>query len=83
MEVCSLVVLGSKDVKFSTKLETLAKDKGIKLTDEDYATMLKADNIIDPPKGFRGGGMASIDAPHKWNVKKLIHEKYDSGPSTI
>ena len=54
-------VLGSKDVKFSTKLETLAKDKGIKLTDEDYATMLKADNIIDPPTGFRGGGVASID----------------------
>jgi len=54
-------VLGSKDVKFSTKLETLAKDKGIKLTDEDYATMLKADNIINPPKGFRDGGMASID----------------------
>ena len=54
-------VLGSKDVLFSTKLETLAKDKGIKLTDEDYATMLKADNIINPPKGFRGGGMASID----------------------
>ena len=54
-------VLGSKDVKFSTKLETLAKDKGIKLTDEDYATMLKADNIIDPPTGFSGGGVASID----------------------
>ena len=54
-------ILGSKDVKFSTKLETLAKDKGIKITDEDYATMLKADNIINPPKGFRGGGMASID----------------------
>ena len=62
-------VLGSKDVKFSTKLETLAKDRGIKLTPDDYAIMLKADNIISPPKEImegtvqlkNRGGMMSIE----------------------
>jgi hypothetical protein len=48
-------ILGSKDVKFSTKLETLAKDRGIKLTPDDYAIMLKADNIISPPKEIMEG----------------------------
>ena len=48
-------ILGSKDVKFSTKLETLAKDRGIKLTPDDYAIMLKADNIISPPKEIMQG----------------------------
>jgi len=62
-------ILGSKDVKFSTKLETLAKDRGIKLTPDDYAIMLKADNIISPPKEImegtvqlkNRGGMMSIE----------------------
>jgi hypothetical protein len=53
-------ILGSKDVKFSKKLETLANDKGIKLTDADYEIMLKADNIINPPKPFKTGGMVKI-----------------------
>jgi hypothetical protein len=50
-------ILGSKDVKFSTKLETLAKDRGIKLTPDDYAIMLKADNIISPPKEIMQGAV--------------------------
>ena len=43
-------ILGSKDVTFSKKLETLANDRKIKLTDDDRLIMLKIDNTINPPK---------------------------------
>ena len=54
-------ILGSKDVNFSTKISNMAEDRGIKLTDADYEILLRADNIINPPRPFRSGGMASID----------------------
>jgi hypothetical protein len=72
-------ILGSKDVKFSTKLETLAKDRGIKLTPDDYAIMLKADNIISPPKEImegtvqlknRGGMMSIFDMIQPINAQR-------------
>jgi hypothetical protein len=48
-------ILGSKDVNFSTKLETLANDRGIKLTDDDRLIMLKIDNTINSPKEIMQG----------------------------
>ena len=48
-------ILGSKDVTFSKKLETLANDRKIKLTDDDRLIMLKIDNIINPPKEIMQG----------------------------
>ena len=53
-------ILGSKDVKFSTKLQTLAERQGVKLSDADYEILLKADNIINPLKSFKQGGIVEI-----------------------
>ena len=53
-------ILGSKDVKFSTKISNMAEDRGIKLTDADYEILLKADNVIDPPRPFKDGGLVGI-----------------------
>ena len=53
-------ILGSKDVKFSTKISNMAEDRGIKLTDVDYETLLKADNVINPPRPFKDGGIVGI-----------------------
>ena len=72
-------ILGSKDVKFSKKLETLAKNQNIKLTDDDYAIMLRADNIINPPKEImqgdvqlknRGGMMSIFDMTRPLNAQR-------------
>ena len=72
-------ILGSKDVKFSKKLETLAKNQNIKLTDDDYAIMLRADNIINPPKEImqgdvqlknRGGMMSIFDMIQPINAQR-------------
>ena len=54
-------ILGSKDVKFSTKISNMAEDRGIKLTDADYEILLRADNIINPPRPFRSGGIANME----------------------
>ena len=51
------VILGSKDVTFSKKLETLANDRKIKLTDDDRLIMLKIDNTINPPKEIIQGAV--------------------------
>jgi len=53
-------ILGSKDVKFSTKISNMAEDRGIQLTDADYEILLRADNIINPPRPFRDGGIVGI-----------------------
>jgi len=53
-------ILGSKDVKFSSKVSNMAEDRGIKLTDADYEILLKADNIINPPRPFKSGGLVGI-----------------------
>ena len=50
-------ILGSKDVTFSKKLETLANDRKIKLTDDDRLIMLKIDNTINPPKEIMQGAV--------------------------
>ena len=63
-------ILGKKGETLSDKLTVLAKRQGVELTDEDYATMLRADNIINPPKEImqgdvqlknRGGMMSIFD----------------------
>ena len=53
-------ILGSKDVKFSTKISNMAEDRGIQLTDADYEILLRADNIINPPRPFKDGGIVGI-----------------------
>jgi hypothetical protein len=63
-------ILGSKDVKFSTKLETLAKDRGIELTPDDYAIMLKADNIINPPKEIMQG---TVELKNRGGIVGISH----------
>ena len=50
-------ILGNKNVKFSNKIANMAEDRGIKLTDKDYETLLRADNIVKPLAGFKSGGM--------------------------
>jgi hypothetical protein len=53
-------ILGSKDVKFSTKISNMAEDRGIKLSDADYEILLRADNVINPPRPFKDGGIVGI-----------------------
>ena len=53
-------ILGKKGENLSDKLQALAERQGVKLTDADYEILLKADNIINPPRPFKSGGMVGI-----------------------
>ena len=72
-------ILGSKDVKFSNKIANIAEDRGVKLNDKDYETLLRADNIINPPKEImegtvqlknRGGMMSIFDMTRPLNAQR-------------
>ena len=72
-------ILGKKGETLSDKLTVLAKRQGVELTDEDYATMLRADNIINPPKKImqgdvqlknRGGMMSIFDMTRPLNAQR-------------
>ena len=53
-------ILGKKGENLSNKLQALAERQGVKLTDADYEILLKADNIINPPRPFKSGGLVGI-----------------------
>tara|TARA_R100001443_G_C3350990_1_gene176852 strand:+ start:40 stop:1851 length:1812 start_codon:yes stop_codon:yes gene_type:complete len=53
-------ILGKKGENLSDKLQALAERQGVKLTDADYEILLKADNLINPPRPFKDGGMVGI-----------------------
>ena len=72
-------ILGKKGETLSDKLIVLAKRQGVELTDEDYVTMLRADNIINPPKEImqgdvqlknRGGMMSIFDMTRPLNAQR-------------
>jgi hypothetical protein len=50
-------ILGKKGENLSDKLQALAKRQGVELTDADYEILLKADNIINPPKQIMQGAV--------------------------
>ncbi len=54
-------ILGKKGENLSNKLQALAERQGVKLTDADYEILLKADNIINPPRPFKSGGLVGIN----------------------
>ena len=69
-ELQSGFILGKKGETLSDKLTVLAKRQGVELTDEDYATMLRADNIINPPKEIMQG---AVELKNRGGIVGISH----------
>ena len=63
-------ILGKKGETLSDKLKVLAERQGVELTDEDYVTMLRADNIINPPKEIMVG---DVELKNRGGIVGISH----------
>ena len=63
-------ILGKKGENLSDKLQALAKRQGVELTDADYEILLKADNIINPPKQIMQG---TVELKNRGGIVGISH----------